>query len=152
MSYRIAIARLWHEGNSFSPVLTCFEDFRAREWRIGTQVPEFYRGTHTEIGAAVDFFDRNEALIPIYLRCAAAGPGGAVDEADLLQIVREIVDGVRQANADALYLSLHGATTVSPTLRADLELLLAVRRELGEMPLAVSLDLHANVDPQIAQL
>src|SRR3954447_19577505 len=152
MSYRIAIARLWHEGNSFSPVLTRLADFRGREWRVGAQVPEFYRGTRTEIGAAGDFFERNQALTPIYLRCAAAGPGGAVDEADLHPIVREIVDGVRQGSPDALYLSLHGALIGSLTLRADLELILAVRRVLGEKPLAVSFDLHANLDPQIAQL
>jgi microcystin degradation protein MlrC len=152
MSYRIAIARLWHEGNSFSPVLTRLADFRGREWRLGAEVPEFYRGTRTEIGAAVDFFEINQPLTPIYLRCAAAGPGGAVDEADLHPIVREIVDGVREASADALYLSLHGALIGSLTLRADLELILAVRRVLGEKPLAVSFDLHANVDPQIAQL
>ena len=152
MSLRIAIARLWHEGNSFTPVPTRLADFRQREWRTGAEVPEFYRGTRTEIGAAVDFFEANRALTPIYLRCAAAGPGGAVDEADLLSIVREIVDGVRLANADALYLSLHGALIGSLTLRADLELILGVRRALGEKPLAVSFDLHANVDPQIARL
>jgi len=152
MSFRIAIARLWHEGNSFTPVLTRLADFRQREWRTAGEVPEFYRGTRTEIGAAVDFFEANRALTPIYLRCAAAGPGGAVDEADLLRIVREIVDGVREANAHALYLSLHGALIGALTLRADLELILALRRVLGEKPLAVSFDLHANVDPQIAHL
>jgi microcystin degradation protein MlrC len=152
MSFRIAIARLWHEGNSFTPVPTRLADFCQREWRTGAQVPEFYRGTRTEIGAAVDFFDANRALTPIYLRCAAAGPGGAVDEGDLLEIVREIIDGVRQANADALYLSLHGALIGSLTLRADLELIIAVRRVLGEKPLAVSFDLHANLDPGIARL
>src|SRR3954463_9467744 len=121
MSYRIAIARLWHEGNSFSPVLTRLADFRGREWRLGAEVPEFYRGTRTEIGAAVAFFEINQPLPPIFRRCAAAGPGGPVDEADLHPIVREIVDGVREASADALYLSLHGALIGSPPLPAGLE-------------------------------
>jgi microcystin degradation protein MlrC len=152
MNFRIAIARLWHEGNSFTPVLTRPANFREREWHTGGEVPEFYRGTRTEIGAAVDFFAGHRALTPIYLRCAAAGPGGPVDEADLHQIVRDIVDGVREANADGLYLSLHGALIGSLTLRADLELITAVRRALGERPLAVSFDLHANLDPQIARL
>src|SRR5581483_2663731 len=120
MSFRIAMARLWHEGNSFTPVPTRLASFRQREWRAGREVPEFYRGTRTELGAAVDFFERNPALTSIYLRCAAAGPGGAVEEADLLEIVREIVEGLRQASAHALYLSLHGALIGSLTLRADL--------------------------------
>src|SRR4051812_9962599 len=109
MPRRIAVARLWHEGNSFTPVLTRLADFRRREWRSGADVAAFYKGTRTELGAAVDFFAAHRDLTPIYLRCAAAGPGGPVEESDLSQIIGEIVDGVRKANADALFLSLHGA-------------------------------------------
>ena len=89
MAFRIAIARLWHEGNSFTPVLTRLANFREREWRAGPEAAEFYRGTRTEIGAAVDFFAANRTLTPIYLRCAAAGPGGPVEEADLQRIMAE---------------------------------------------------------------
>jgi microcystin degradation protein MlrC len=152
MPSRIAVARLWHEGNSFTPVATRLEHFRQREWRAGEEAAQFYRGTRTEIGATVDFFAANPDLTPIYLRCAAAGPGGAVEEADLQRIVAEIVEGVRAAKADALYLSLHGALIGSQTLKADLALLKEARNSLGARPLAVSFDLHANLDPAIAQL
>jgi microcystin degradation protein MlrC len=152
MSTRIAIARLWHEGNSFTPVLTRLADFQRREWHAGADAADVYRGTRTEIGAAVDFFSADRALTPIYLRCAAAGPGGAVEETDLHAIIDEIVAGVRSANADALYLSLHGALIGSQTLLADVALLKAVRNALGARPLAVTFDLHANLDPAIAQL
>jgi microcystin degradation protein MlrC len=151
MSTRIAVARLWHEGNSFTPVLTRLADFERREWRKGAEVAQFYAGSRTELGAAIDFFAANRSLTPIYLRCAAAGPGGAVEETDLQQIIEEIVAGVRAAHADALYLSLHGALIGSQTLRADVALLKAAREALGARPLAVSFDLHANLDPAIAQ-
>ena len=150
MSLRIAIARLWHEGNSFTPVATRLAHFQQREWLAGEASAGFYRGTHTEIGAAIDFFAGNRALTPIFLRCAAAGPGGPVEEADLQAVMREIVDGVRSAQPDALYLSLHGALIGTRTLRADLELIRAARAALGAKPLAVSFDLHANLDPAIA--
>src|SRR3954467_2608255 len=140
MSYRIAIARLWHEGNSFTPVLTRLADFRQREWCSGADAQGFYKGTRTELGAAVDYFERNRGLTPIYLRCAAAGPGGAVEESDLRRIIAEIVDGIRAANADALYLSLHGALIGSETLLADLMLITEARAALGTKPLAVSFD------------
>ena len=152
MPTRIAIARLWHEGNSFTPVHTRLADFRQREWSSGADAEVFYRGTRTELGAAVDFFAAHRELTPIYLRCAAAGPGGAVEEADVQQIIREIVEGVRKANADALYLSLHGALIGSDTLLADVVLLKEARAALGEKPLAVSFDLHANLDPVAALL
>ena len=152
MSHKIAVARLWHEGNSFTPVHTRLADFRQREWSSGADAEAFYRGTRTELGAAVDFFAAHRDLAPIYLRCAAAGPGGAVEEADLRQIIGEIVDGVRNAKADALYLSLHGALIGSETLLADVVLLKEARAALGEKPLAVSFDLHANLDPVVALL
>src|SRR2546425_3029590 len=152
MSTRIAIARLWHEGNSFTPVLARVADSERREWRKGEDVAKCYAGTRTETGAALDFFAANRSLTPIYLRCAAAGPGGAVEESVLEEIIDEIVAGVRAANADALYLSLHGALIGAQSLQADLMLLQAVRSALGARPLAVSLDLHANLDPEIAQL
>ncbi len=152
MTNRIAIARLWHEGNSFTPVLTRLADFRQREWAEGAGAAEFYRGSRTEIGAAVNFFGANRALTPIYLRCTGAGPGGPVEEADLKRIFGEIVEGVRKAGADGMYLSLHGALIGEKTLKADLVLLRAVREALGTKPLAVSFDLHANLDPAIAGL
>jgi microcystin degradation protein MlrC len=152
---RIAIARLWHEGNSFSPVPTRLADFRRKEWTSGKQAEAFYRGSRTELGAAVDFFAAQKKvpgtfLEPAYLRCAAAGPGGPVDEADLRSIVDEIVAGIAAAKPDALYLSLHGALIGTGTLTADLALLEAARGALGNKPLAVSFDLHANLDPRIA--
>ena len=149
---RIAVARLWHEGNSFTPVLTRLADFHQREWTDGAGAADFYLGSRTEIGAAVDFFAANPGLSPIYLRCTGAGPGGPVEEADLQRIFGEIVEGVRRAGADGLYLSLHGALIGEKTLAADLVLLRALREALGAKPLAVSFDLHANLDPAIAGL
>jgi microcystin degradation protein MlrC len=149
MTIRVAVARLWHEGNSFTPVLTRLADFQQREW---TTDARFYSGTRTEIGAAVEFFRCNPHLTPIFLRCAAAPPGGAVAEPDLQQIIGEIVEGIRKAKPDALYLSLHGALIGSETLKADVALLKAARAALGGKPLAASFDLHANLDPDIAQV
>lgn len=152
MALRIAVARLWYEANSFTPVPARLADFQAREWAVGAEVEKFYAGTRTELGAALDFFTANGALTPIFLRCAAAPPGGPVEEADLERITGEIVQGVRKAHADALYLSLHGALLGSRTLLADVALLRAAREALGTKPLAASFDLHANLDPSVARL
>ena len=50
---RLAVARLWHEGNSFSPVPTTAASFRAGEWLSGEAAVAFYRGAATEGGANV---------------------------------------------------------------------------------------------------
>ena len=43
---RLAAARLWHEGNSFSPAIAELDQFRQCEWVMGDAVPAYlYRGT-----------------------------------------------------------------------------------------------------------
>ena len=100
MPSRVAVARLWHEGNSFTPVATRLADFRQREWHIGDAVPAAYAGTRTEIRAAVDFFAAHPELTAVWLRCAAAPPGGPVDEGDLYAVCAEIIEGVRTRPGD----------------------------------------------------
>jgi len=151
MTHRLAIARLWYEASSFTPVPTSLAQFQNREWCTGDEATAFYRGTRTELGAAVDFLDRHPAWQGCFLRCAAASPGGPVVEDDLQTICTEILDGIRTAQADAVYLSLHGALFGQSTLCADLDLLREVRRAIGRRPLAVTFDLHANVSPEIAR-
>jgi len=147
---RLAIARLSHEGNSFSPLVTGPDAFRRREWTIGAAACDFYRGTRSEIGAAVDWLDARDGWQGAFLRCCAAPPGGPVAQ-DLLDGLRdEIVTGLGEGPWDAVYLSLHGAMIGTRDLAPDLALVRSVRRAIGPVPLAVSLDLHANLDPALA--
>ncbi len=142
---RLAVARLWHEGNSFSPVLTHLDLFRKREWLAGPAAAEFYRGTATEMGAVADFTARRKDWSATWLRCAAAPPGGPVPPADYALIRDEIAAGLAGRRWDAVYLSLHGALVTTDDPAPELDLLAAVRRAIGRTPLAVSFDLHANL-------
>jgi len=151
MKHHLAIARVWYEASSFTPVPTSLAQFKNREWHGGDDAVRFYRGTRTEIGAAVDFLDRHPHWHATFLRCAAASPGGPVIEQDLQSIFSEILDGIRATQADAVYLSLHGALFGERTLCADLELLRKVRGIIGRRPLSVTFDLHANVSPEVAR-
>ena len=68
---KLGVARLWHEGNSFSPARTGAEEFRRREWVDPPAARAHYAGTATEMGALFQFLDRN----PDWL-----GPGGQGDD------------------------------------------------------------------------
>jgi len=142
---RLAVARLWHEGNSFSPALTRLSEFRQREWVEGKAARAFYDGTATEIGATVEFAGRAKDWQVTWLRCAGAPPGGPLPPEDYAEIRDDILRGLAARHWDAVYLSLHGAlvTTVDPA--PELDLLAAIRRTIGATPLAVSFDLHANL-------
>ena len=154
MPKRLAIARLSHEGNSFSPLLTGQGEFARREWVVGAAARAFYRGSRSELGAAVAFLEVRPDWAATFLRCAAAPPGGPVESALLDALRDEIVEGLtagaREAPWDGVYLSLHGAMIGPGAPRADLDLVAAVRAAIGATPLALSFDLHANLDPALA--
>src|SRR5258706_14443277 len=97
MPLTVAIARCWYEANSFTPCLTRLAQFRQREWVVGDDAVAFYRGTRTELGAAVDFIERSDRWHGRFLRCCGASPGGPVAEEDLQAILAEIVRGVSEA-------------------------------------------------------
>jgi microcystin degradation protein MlrC len=150
---RLAIARLWHEGNSFSPVPTGPEDFLASEWVKGEAARDVYRDTETEIGGALDFLAAHPDWEAVFLRQAAAMPGGILRREVFEQFSAELLGGVRGGGFDAVYLSLHGAMVVDDLPLADLELIRRLRAVIGQdVKLAASFDLHANMHPEIAKL
>jgi microcystin degradation protein MlrC len=149
---RIAIARLWHEGNSFSPAMTTLADFRRREWVAGEDARRFYADSATELGAAVAFAGARPDYQISFLRCAAAPPAGPVIEADFQRIRDEIVSGLAGGGWDGVYLSLHGALVTEARPTADLDFLTQVRATIGVTPLAISFDLHANLGQPLLDL
>src|SRR5689334_18499291 len=149
---KLAVARLWYEGNSFSPIPTGLSVFEAREFFAGGTAKDFYRGTKTEIGAVVDFADRTRDWSVEFLLCAAAPPGGMMTQDAFATIRDTILDGLGRDQWDAVYLSLHGATVTETNPTPELELLKAVRHVIGRTPLAVSFDLHANLGPAMIDL
>jgi len=147
MKRRLAIARLWHEGNSFSPVPTRLADFRRREWLEGDDAIRTYRNTATEMGAAVAFSERHAVeWETAFLPSMAAPPGGPVPEGDFTVMAERIVDAVRHARPDAIYLSLHGAMVTDTDPTPERRLIRAVRDAAPGATVAASFDFHANLD------
>ena len=151
MKKRLAVARLWHEGNSFSPLRTGPAEFRGREWVEPAHVLEYYRGTATEMGALVDFLDRNREWEATVLLAAAAPPGGPVTD-DLFAIFRRAIHSITGQQFDAIYLSLHGAMITEGNSAPELNLIRELRAATFGTPLAVTFDLHANLAPELADL
>ena len=149
---RLAVARLWHEGNSFSPALTQLDDFRRREWTAGPAARRFYRDTATELGAAATFAEKQDDWNVEFLRATAAPPGGPVREQAFEAIRDDILTGLDSDTYDAVYLSLHGALVTERRATPELDLLREVRRIMGERPVGISLDLHANVGRPLIEL
>ncbi|MEM1299376.1 MAG: M81 family metallopeptidase, partial [Pseudomonadota bacterium] len=152
---RIAIAGFQHETNTFAPGRTGFRDFEvADSW------PGLLRGAEVidetrELNLPIAGFARAAGecdLVPI-LWCAAE-PGGYVTDEAFDRIAGEILDGIARAGPlDGVYLDLHGAMVTESHEDGEGALLAAVRGQLGpDTPIAVSLDLHANVTDAMVAL
>jgi microcystin degradation protein MlrC len=63
-----------------------------------------------------------------------------------------IAEGMKRAGPlDGVYLSLHGAMAVTGVPKPEAELVRRVRRAVGQIPIVVTLDLHANEDHELAE-
>jgi hypothetical protein len=109
----IAIARVLHEGNSFSPILTPLANFTGHEWHIGPAAHAAYRGTNTELGGAIAWLDANPDWQPSFLRCAGAPSSGVLAPGVFDAIVEGITAGLAGRRFDAVFLSLHGSLNAS---------------------------------------
>src|SRR6201999_3168157 len=80
-----------------------------------------------------------------------AGPSAHVTEDAFERIVGVMVERIKAAGPlDGVYLDLHGAMVTEHFDDGEGEILARVRKLIGpDVPLVVSLDLHANVTPQM---
>ena len=152
MARRIAVARLWLEVNSFSPVPTVLEDFQAKEWLRGPDTLKTFAGTPTELGAVAAFAKAHPDWEVHVLRCAAAEPGGPMDDALFDEFLAEVTRDLKTGRWDAVYLSLHGALATPSRPNPDRDFIAAVRAIVGKTPVGVSFDMHGNFGPDIVRL
>ncbi|WP_439550747.1 M81 family metallopeptidase [Falsiroseomonas sp.] len=150
---RIAVARLWFEGNSFTPVPTGPAELRSREWVAGEAALSRYAGTATELGGLAAFLATRSDWQATVLRCTSAQPGGPLMRDAYEGWLAEVLDGIAVgAPWDGVYLSLHGACVAEHEPAADLATVRRVRAAIGATPLVASFDFHGNMAPELATL
>lgn len=153
---RIAHGGFMHETNCFVPMRTNY-DYYAK----GGENPPLARGeeiferlTGNSFGTSgfLDEMRKKHELVPLIW--GAGGAGGYVTDDAFERIVCELVGRLSQAMpVDAVYLDLHGAMCSLTYQDAEGEVLRRVRATIGpDIPLVISLDYHANVTSQIAEL
>ncbi len=146
---RVVVAMMEHETNTFSPVPTPLERFGRGGFGVarGTEVQERFTGTGTGLGAFLDV--ANEAGMEVVSPIAAnAAPSGKVEAAAYREMTDTICDAVA-AGCDACFLDLHGAMVAETTADGEGTLLRRIRSIAPDLPIAISLDLHANLTDAI---
>ena len=143
---RIATASFSHESNSFYSQPTQLEDFGGCE---GADVIGQYAGTFHEIAGYIAGAEEfGYELYP--LLASSAMPGGPVTADTYEHFVGRILSGLEAApKLDGVLLALHGAMVAEGFPQADGETVRRVRALVGDLPIAVTHDYHANVPPEL---
>jgi len=151
---RIAVGGFLHETNTFAPTKAGWEAFvHGGGWpamTTGAEVLKVMRGINVGLAGFNEAAERHGwELIPT-IACGAS-PSAHVTEDAFERVVKVMIDGIRAAGKlDAVYLDLHGAMVTEHLDDGEGEILARVRDVIGpDLPLVVSIDLHANVTPQM---
>jgi microcystin degradation protein MlrC len=149
---RIGVATFSHETCTFCPRPTTVADFE----HYG---PPMKRDEVLEAGPYIrGFVRRCQELGGIELvgisspRGARGGSSGSwITSKAFERYSTGIVEDLgRAGRLDGVYLSLHGAMAVTGLPRPEAELVRRVRAQVGEIPIVVTLDLHANEDRELS--
>lgn len=151
---RIAVGGFMIESNAHSPVATR-EEFVSNFVGGGEAMIADCRGEHPRAPVTMAGFvaamDRATAWTPCPLFCATVGASGPVEHGFLLEVVREHEERLRAAlPVDGVFLSLHGAAIGTAEDDPEGLILERVRAIVGpDVPIAATLDLHANVSAKM---
>lgn len=150
---KIAVAGILHETNTFAPGRTSLEDFHG-EWVHGLQAfVERYEGTRTSMGGVLSEARAQgvELEVGVY---AAATPSGMVAHEAAEALLGAVVQSIEsETQIDGLLVIMHGAMVAEGYPDMEGELLRRIRERRGSsLPLAMTLDLHANISPLMTEL
>ena len=148
---RVLTARFMHETNTFSRVPTDMAVIRRRDFHLDNEIPEAFRGTRSAFGATFEAADKFGWTL-VHPVSANPNPSGIVTDDAFEQITGMILDTAdMKGPIDGVLLHLHGAMVSQSHEDAEGEFLARLRHRLGpDVPVVVTLDLHANVTQRMA--
>jgi len=149
-SKHIAVGGFQHETNTFAPHRAPYEAFeRVDSWpglTTGSALFDVMSGLNIPLSGFIERASADGHRLSPLCWCSAE-PSSYVTRDAFERIASIICEGLRALeNVDAVYLDLHGAMVVEHYEDGEGELLRRVRELVGEqVPIVISLDLHANV-------
>ena len=151
---RIAVGGIQHETNVFGPYQAKYEVFAVRdEWPPlcrGERMLDEVGGVNLPVTGAIDRLrELGHEIVPL-LWCSAT-PSAQVTEDAFERISAMMLETLAAAGpVDGVVLDLHGAMVCEHVADGDGELLRRFRGAVGDdVPIAASLDLHANISDQM---
>jgi microcystin degradation protein MlrC len=148
---RTAVATFSHETCTFCPDPTTIEDWEY----YGPPTRDIIATDRGYIGgfkAMCDEYGGVELVGILSPRGARGGSSGSwITEEAFEKYTNGIVKDLEELGPfDGVFLALHGAMAVTGIPRPEAELVRRVRKVVGDIPIVVTLDLHANEDHELS--
>lgn len=151
---RIALAGMMLESNAFSPTAT-EADFRNLYYLEGDEILAEARASASPMAMEMTSFVRTMNATglwePVPLVFTGCQPWGPVEHSFFARTVEDIANRLSSAGpVDGVFVANHGAMVSTETHDPDGEMLARIRQIIGpEPPILLTLDLHANISPQM---
>lgn len=142
----LLLATFKHETNTFSPQPTQFREFfRYKDTAlVGEEAINARRGTGSGVGGYIDYLESLDGVSFDVAVTAEARPSGVVTSDAYERIVGLITDALKGGRYDGILLDLHGAMVAEGFEDGEGELLRRLRDIDAQIPIGVTLDMHAN--------
>src|SRR6201994_475900 len=150
---RIAIGGFLHETNTFAPTKANYDDFMhegGASIADAANVLKIMRNINAGQSGFIEVATSKDWEVVPTVACHAS-PSAHVTKDAFERIVGVMVERIAAAGKlDGVYLDLHGAMVTEHLNDGEGEILARVRKVIGpDVPLVASLDLHANVTPEM---
>lgn len=153
MTFRVLTAEFVHESNTFKKGSTDLAAFRRETLDLGQAAIDRFGDVNAEIAGFLDA-GREAGWSIRHVVSAHATPGARVSREAFDHIAGLICDAAREEKdeLDGILLGLHGAMVPDFCEDGEGELLARLRAIVGpDLPIAVTLDLHAIATPAMVE-
>ncbi len=148
---RFAVGAIIQESNSFAPARCTLDMFRADYLLYGEEVIRDLRGTRTEVAGILAACEE-VGVTPVPLLAGHSCAYGPLTDECYGHLKAEMLQRLEAAlPVDGVVVALHGAMLVEGEEDPEGDLIAAMRRMAGPVPIGVSLDLHAHVTPRMVE-
>lgn len=150
---KIAVASFSHETCTFCPKPTTVEDYERGGVYYGKDVLEKERGVESYVNGYIKVAEQEDAELVGILSAANSWGGSSgswLTKECFDKYSNGIAEGLRNAGRlDGVLLALHGAMASKEYLKPEAEIVRRARKAVGNIPIMVTLDLHANEDHEL---
>lgn len=149
--FRVAVAGITYETNSFAPGLTQMDAFERYLLVSGEKVLTAGLGKDEIAGALSVATAEGIELVPVFAADGGCGPTVSDETYEFLKarLLKELDEVLGEV--DGVYLRLHGAMVTQSLEDVEGDLILAIRSKVSvDFPIAVSCDFHGHFTAKMA--